>query len=82
MFKYTAKKEIKKDLLKIRKAPYVRDKEWNFIHSLVPKMSYSMYVALRRWYLDTVFYSPTKLKEVPVNGILIPVYLFDEEEID
>ena len=41
-----------------------------------------MWVALDRWYLDTVVYNKYKLQEVPVNGILVPVYLFDEEEID
>ena len=82
MFKYTATKEIKKGLLKIRKGTYVRDKEWTFVPSLVPKMPFSMWVALDRWYLDTVVYNKYKLQEVPVNGILVPVYLFDEEEID
>lgn len=82
MFKYTASKTNRKYLLKIRKDPWVRDKEWNFIHGLVPKMSYPMYVAMSRLYLDTVVFSPNRLKEVPVNGILVPAYLFDEEQID
>lgn len=42
MFKYTASKQIKKQLLKIRKGTWVRDKEYKFIRSLVPNMPYAM----------------------------------------
>lgn len=37
-----------------------------------------MYRAFTDHWIDTSLYSEIKLKEVPINGVLFPVALFDE----
>lgn len=80
MFKYTPKKATLAELRKIRKQPWVANREYNFIRSLVGG-NYTMYLAIWRWFDGFVFYSPTRLSEVPLNGVLMPLELFDVEEI-
>lgn len=81
MFKYTAAKQHLHTLRKIRRERYVRDKEYNFIRSLWPAMSYQVHCALWAHYDGIEFYSPTRVEFVPVQGYLVPVELFDCEEV-
>lgn len=80
MFHYTPKKSIKKDLLRIRKT-YAPNKEWSFIHGVIKNGPYEMYIAFANHWLETSFYSKTKLTGVPVNGVLFPVELFEVNEL-
>lgn len=47
---------------------------------MIPNWEYNMYGAIK--HLDSfAYYSPRKLDQVPVNGYLLPVHLFDEKEV-
>lgn len=82
MFRYTPSKHILHTLRAIRKAPYVRDKEYHFIQSVLPPgASYSVHSTVSQWFDGFEFYSPVRLKEVPLRGYLLPVSMFDEEEV-
>jgi hypothetical protein len=82
MIKYTPSKQVLHTLRKIRKAPYVLDKEYRFIQSCLPVGSnYTMHSTFSQWFDGFVFYSPVRLREVPLHGVLFPVSLFDEEEV-
>jgi hypothetical protein len=82
VIKYTPSKQILHTLRQIRKAPYVLNKEYNFIRSCLPAGSdYTMHSTFSRWFDGSVFFSPVPLREVPLHGVLFPVSLFDAEEI-
>jgi hypothetical protein len=82
MWKYTVRKDYIAQLLKIRRAPYVLNKEYHYIQSLMPAGSnYMSHSAFSRWAVGFVFYSPKKLQQVPLNGILFPADMFDCEEV-
>lgn len=82
MIRYTPSKKILHTLRTIRKKPYVRDKEYNFIRSVLPPSAeYSVHSAVSQWFDGFVLYSPVRLKEVPLRGFLLPVSMFDEEEV-
>ena len=77
MYKYTPDKNILRGLRKIRKEMYVNGKEYAYITQYAP--TYSQYVSFSRNYDGFVFFSPVKLREVPLSGILFPVSIFTEE---
>lgn len=80
MFKYSCSDHMKHGLTK-KYSWYQIDAKWHWIHEQ-GKWNYTEYTAIATYLVNTVFYSKKRLKEVPVNGILLPVRLFKEEEIE
>lgn len=83
MIRYTPSKQILHTLRRIRKTPSaIRDKDYNFIQSCLPAgADYTTHITFSKWFDGFVFYSPKSLQEVPLHGVLLPVSLFDAEEI-
>lgn len=80
MYKYTVSKQIMRGLRSIRKAPYVLNKEYHYVQSHMPSGSnYTMHSTFTQYADGFEFYSPKKLREVPLHGIMFPVEMFDEE---
>ena len=84
MFKYTPKKAILKQLLKARKKGYnmktCSSYEYDMARALT-KGDYSLTWRFMRYWEHVCFFSQTKRKEIPVNGVLFPVDLFEETSV-
>lgn len=82
MFKYTASPEVLRKFKSIRKNS---KKPWNdefhfAVYIIGSSDAYFRSGGFWKNYLPLVFYSPTRRKTVPVNGILINVEWFVETE--
>lgn len=82
MFKYTPKKSIVREM-DVPKIGRYWDKEFFKRQEILKRyhidQNYAMTVVLKTHYPDVCFYSPTPVREVPVNGFLFPVAMFNEE---
>lgn len=86
MYKYTPKEQILKEIQRAfgkqkKNLMYDLQSKLNEIfkkfHCKPPFCSFSI-----SKYCNAVYYSKTKLKHVPVHGVLVPVVLFNEEYVD
>lgn len=82
MFKYTPKKNILRelDVPKVGRwwdTAFFKRKE--ILKRYCVDQGYAMTVVIQTHYPDVCFYSPTPVREVPVNGFLFPVAMFNEE---
>lgn len=85
MYRYTPQKDLLKRLKSERKRGYnskMRGSYDWFMAREVTHGDYFMTVVFLRHWEHTNFYSPVKLRQVPVNGILFPVTMFDESVIE
>ena len=85
MFKYTPKKNIVREM-DVPKVGRYWDKEYFKRMEILKRFridqDYSMTVVLKRYYPEVCFYSPEPVRQVPVNGFLFPVAMFNEEKVD
>jgi len=83
MYHYTPNKHILRGLQSSRGAPpwqaFDPNKQWNFVKQYTS--DYAEYVAFANHYEHVNFFSPTRVAQVPVNGVLFDVSLFEEEQI-
>lgn len=80
MYKYTPKKQILRDM-QVKRVGRWWDTEYQKRLEILKRFhlqDYAYTIAIAEWYPKTVFYSKIKLKQVPVNGYLFPVEMFDE----
>ena len=84
MYKYTPKKSILREM-DVPKVGRYWDKEFFKRQEILKRFhtveNYSMTVVVKTHYPNVCFYSPVPVREVPVNGFLFPVAMFNEEKI-
>jgi len=84
MYKYTPKKSVLRDLQVSRTGAWW-DKEYykrmEVLKAFGADSGYAMCTALARYYKGVCFYSPTPRREIPVNGLLFPVAMFNEDQL-
>ncbi len=82
MFKYTANPEVLRKLKSIRKnSKRLWDDEFHFaVHITGSPDAYFRSDGFWKHYIPVVFYSPTRRKTVPINGVLINAAWFTETE--
>jgi hypothetical protein len=81
MFVYTPKAHILRRLAIARAKPRGWDNEWFVLDDILGTTDYTLKTMFKVHYEKCNFSSPTKRNEVPLNGYLYPVELFDEKEI-
>lgn len=86
MFRYTAKKEILRELhaaaRKMRARWHTGD-HTDYLHYAIQQYckTYDEYVAFSKFYRCTEYYSLVPINRIPVGGYLFSVTLFTEEEV-
>lgn len=79
MFKYTARKEILRDYFKWE-SDYVRYSGLSYSYGCTLAGSKSAFFAVGdfwKHYVGFEFYSLTRRKELPLNGVLVPAGIFE-----
>lgn len=79
-FTYTPSRKIINRLAKIRKAPYVKDREYNFALDLVGADNVAIFTLLHHFEEFELVTSKQHQNTIPVNGVKLPKVLFDEIE--
>ncbi len=84
MFRYTPKKEILKELQRQRNKGWNRTSnstyEYDYARQLF-KGNYGMVCLFMQYWENVVFFSEEQRREIPVNGVLFSVTLFDMEKV-
>ena len=82
MYKYTPKKSVVREM-DVPKVGRWWDTEFLKRQEILKRFKvdqgYSMTVVLKTHYPTVCFYSPVPVRQVPVNGFLFPVSMFNEE---